>query len=269
MAAYGGCAVAEWFRNNGRHALIVYDHLSAHLVAYEEMFKTLLGVKPELNYMHTDLIERSVILSNQLGGGSLTSIFLAEPGPLSDALSSSVDSTIPFDIALADKGRFPAINCQTTSHRPLPRFFTGASRQLATLYRKFLNASREEAGQAEFSASLKVQVEDEVRSTLDYQEKLTALLSQTEPMLFEEQFVSMYVSLRQNFENFARPADVLQYHAQFLEYVREHRPQLLAIVERMDTEEWLYDELLDAMDAVIAEFELKYWKKKKKKSTLR
>jgi len=105
LAPFAGCAIGEWFRDNGRHAIIIYDDLSKHAVAYRQM--TLLLRRPpgreafpgDVFYLHSRLLERAAKLNNKHGGGSLTAL------PIVETQGSDVSAYIPTNVISITDGQ--------------------------------------------------------------------------------------------------------------------------------------------------------------------
>src|SRR3569833_1253441 len=143
LAPYAGCGIGEWFRDNKRHALIIYDDLSKHATAYREM--SLLLRRPpgreaypgDVFYLHSRLLERAAKLSDKLGGGSLTALPFIETqaGDVSAYIPTNVisitDGQIFLETDLFNGGLRPAINVGISVSRVGGNAQTSAMKKIA------------------------------------------------------------------------------------------------------------------------------------------
>ena len=202
LAPYTGCAIAEWFRDNGKHALIVYDDLSKHAVAYRQM--SLLLRRPpgreaypgDVFYLHSRLLERSAKLSDARGAGSLTALPVVETqaGDVSAYIPTNVisitDGQVFLETELFYKGIRPAINAGLSVSR------VGSAAQLPTMKRVSgslkldLAQYREMAAFSQFASDL----DDATRSLLDRGARLTEMLKQpqNQPLTVQQQILVIY-----------------------------------------------------------------------------
>ena len=202
LAPYTGCAIAEWFRDNGKHALIVYDDLSKHAVAYRQM--SLLLRRPpgreaypgDVFYLHSRLLERSAKLSDAKGAGSLTALPVVETqaGDVSAYIPTNVisitDGQVFLETELFYKGIRPAINAGLSVSR------VGSAAQLPTMKRVSgslkldLAQYREMAAFSQFASDL----DDATRSLLDRGARLTEMLKQpqNQPLTVQQQILVIY-----------------------------------------------------------------------------
>ena len=200
------------------------------------------------------MLERAGVLLPELGGGSLSMLCLARVDGIALGLAPSVDSVVELDDSMAERAIFPAVNCGSIAHKPSPKFLTGAARQLATLCKKFLSESREVSLHAGLTAEFGLPIEDEARATLDYRNKLTAFLRQSEPLFFEEQAFLIYAGLLRDWEEVAvesipRRADAI------LMFVRAHHPHVLEALRALAPTDNMPSALRAAMDDALADCE--------------
>ncbi|CCG81685.1 ATP synthase subunit alpha [Taphrina deformans PYCC 5710] len=197
IAPFSGCAMGEWFRDNGRHALIIYDDLSKQAVAYRQM--SLLLRRPpgreaypgDVFYLHSRLLERAAKMHERHGGGSLTALPVIETqgGDVSAYIPTNVisitDGQIFLEAELFFKGIRPAINVGLSVSRVGSAAQVKAMKQVAGSLKLFLAQYREVASFAQFGSDL----DAGTKATLARGERLTELLKQAQysPMTIEQQ----------------------------------------------------------------------------------
>jgi F-type H+-transporting ATPase subunit alpha len=236
FAPYTGCAIGEYFRDNGMHALIAYDDLSKHAVAYREM--SLLLKRPpgreaypgDVFYAHSRLLERSAKMSNERGGGSLTALPVIETqaGDVSAYIPTNVisinDGQIFLETELFYKGVKPAINVGLSVSRVGSAAQTKAMKQVSGTIKLDLAQFRELEAFAQFGSDLN----DATKKLLDKGQKLTELLKQNQysPLPFEEQAVSIYVGVKDYLKDIATD-DITRFEEEFLRVMRDRNQKLL------------------------------------------
>ena len=260
IAPYAGCAMAEEFMYAGRDALIIYDDLSKHAVAYRAI--SLLLRRPpgreaypgDVFYLHSRLLERAAKLSDALGGGSMTALPIIETmaGDISAYIPTNVisitDGQIFLESELFNAGVRPAVNGGLSVSRVGGNAQTKAMRKVSGQLRLDLAQYRELSVFAQFGSDL----DTATRDLLNQGEKLTELLKQDQyaPMPMEEQAVLLYVMTR----GLATDVDVkgiAQFKVDFLDFVRREYPQILLRIAgsgELDTD----DE--DSLTAAAAEY---------------
>jgi F-type H+-transporting ATPase subunit alpha len=205
IAPYSGCAIGEFFRDNGMHALIVYDDLSKHAVAYREM--SLLLRRPpgreafpgDVFYLHSRLLERAAKLSDAHGGGSLTALPIVETqaGDVSAYIPTNVisitDGQIFLETDLFFKGVRPAVNVGLSVSRVGSAAQMKAMKQVAGSIKLELAQYREMEAFAQFGSDL----DEATRKMLLKGRKLTELLKQAQyhPVHVSEQVVIIYAAV--------------------------------------------------------------------------
>ncbi len=201
LAPYAGCTIGEYFRDNEQHALIIYDDLSKHAVAYRQM--SLLLRRPpgreaypgDVFYLHSRLLERAAKLSDALGGGSLTALPIIETqaGDISAYIPTNVisitDGQIFMDTSLFYQGIRPAISVGLSVSRVGGNAQTKAVKSVAKSLRIDLAQYRELAAFSQFSTDL----DAETRQRIDRGERLTEMLKQ--PQFQPRAIWQMYASL--------------------------------------------------------------------------
>ncbi|MDR0677575.1 MAG: F0F1 ATP synthase subunit alpha [Holosporaceae bacterium] len=205
LAPYTGCTIGEYFRDNGMHALIIYDDLSKHAVAYRQM--SLLLRRPpgreaypgDVFYLHSRLLERAAKLNDSKGGGSLTALPIIETqaGDLSAYIPTNVISITDGQIFLENdlfyKGIRPAINVGQSVSRVGSAAQTKSMKQVSGKIKLELAQYREMASFAQFASDL----DQSGKQLIARGERLTELLKQEQysPMVIEEQVVSIYLGV--------------------------------------------------------------------------
>ncbi len=205
LAPYAGCAMGEYFRDNGMHALIIYDDLSKHAVSYRQM--SLLLRRPpgreaypgDVFYLHSRLLERAAKLDDSLGGGSLTALPIIETqaGDISAYIPTNVisitDGQIFLENELFYKGVRPAINAGASVSRVGSAAQTKCMKQVAGKIKLELAQYREMASFAQFASDL----DASSKQLIARGERLTEILKQPQyaPMPVEDQVVSIYLGV--------------------------------------------------------------------------
>ena len=202
LAPYAGTAMGEYFRDKGEHALIIYDDLTKHAVAYRQM--SLLLRRPpgreaypgDVFYLHSRLLERSAKLSDDLGAGSLTALPIIETqaGDISAYIPTNVisitDGQIFLETDLFYQGIRPAISAGLSVSRVGGAAQTKAVKSVGGNLKLGLSQFRELASFAQFGSDL----DDATKAQIDRGQRLTELLKQPQyqPMSVWEQFVSIH-----------------------------------------------------------------------------
>jgi F-type H+-transporting ATPase subunit alpha len=201
LAPYAGCAIGEWFRDNAKHALIIYDDLSKHAVAYRQM--SLLLRRPpgreaypgDVFYIHSRLLERAAKLSDELGAGSLTALPIIETqaGDISAYIPTNVisitDGQIFLETSLFYQGIRPAISVGLSVSRVGGDAQTKAVKSVSGSLKLSLAQFRELASFAQFSSDM----DAETKQQIERGQRLTELLKQPQysPYSIAEQVVAI------------------------------------------------------------------------------
>ena len=259
IAAYSGCTMAEYYRNNGKHALIVYDDLSKQAVAYRQM--SLLLRRPpgreaypgDVFYLHSRLLERAAKVNDSLGAGSLTALPIIETqaGDVSAYIPTNVisitDGQVYLEPNLFNAGIRPAINVGLSVSRVGGSAQIKAMKQVAGTMRLDLAQYRELAAFAQFGSDL----DKSTKQKLERGARLVELLKQPQyqPMPTQEQVVSMYAATR-GFMDDVPVASVQAFERDFLDFIRSAKSDILDdIVARTvldaDLEARLQDAILE------------------------
>jgi len=237
LAPYTGCAMGEYFRDNGMHAVIVYDDLSKQAVAYRQM--SLLLRRPpgreaypgDVFYLHSRLLERAAKMNEDHGSGSLTALPIIETqaGDVSAYIPTNVisitDGQIFLETDLFYQGVRPAINVGLSVSRVGSAAQTKAMKKVSGSIKLELAQYREMAAFAQFGSDL----DASTQKLLNRGARLTELLKQPQfqPMPVEEQVASIYAGT-QGFLDAVEVKDVVRYEAAMLSYLRSDKPKVLA-----------------------------------------
>ena len=236
IAAYSGCTMAEYYRNNGKHALIVYDDLSKQAVAYRQM--SLLLRRPpgreaypgDVFYLHSRLLERAAKVNDSLGAGSMTALPIIETqaGDVSAYIPTNVisitDGQVYLEPNLFNAGIRPAINVGLSVSRVGGSAQIKAMKQVAGTMRLDLAQYRELAAFAQFGSDL----DKSTKQKLERGARLVELLKQPQyqPMPTQEQVVSMYAATR-GFMYDVPVASVQAFERDFLDFIRGAKSDIL------------------------------------------
>merc|ERR1712088_387090 len=241
LAPYSGCAMGEYFRDNGMHALIIYDDLSKQAVAYRQM--SLLLRRPpgreaypgDVFYLHSRLLERAAKMNDSQGGGSLTALPIIETqaGDVSAYIPTNVisitDGQIFLETELFYKGIRPAINVGLSVSRVGSAAQLKAMKQVAGSMKLELAQYREVAAFAQFGSDL----DAATQQLLNRGVRLTELLKQGQyvPMDITEQVAVICCGVRGHLDKL-EPAKVTAFEAAFVDHIRTAHTDLLAQITK-------------------------------------
>ncbi|USP77129.1 ATP synthase subunit alpha, mitochondrial [Curvularia clavata] len=222
------------FRDNGKHALIIYDDLTKQAVAYRQM-SLLLRRPPGREALHSRLLERAAKMNNKLGGGSLTALPVIETqgGDVSAYIPTNVisitDGQIFLEAELFYKGIRPAINVGLSVSRVGSAAQVKAMKQVAGSLKLFLAQYREVAAFAQFGSDL----DAATKQTLARGERLTELLKQKQysPMAVNEMVPLIYAGINGLLDN-VPTNKILDWEADFLAHLRSNESDMLAQIDR-------------------------------------
>merc|ERR1712088_583745 len=236
LAPYSGVAMGEYFRDNGMHAVIIFDDLSKQAVAYRQM--SLLLRRPpgreaypgDVFYLHSRLLERAAKMSDAMGGGSLTALPIIETqaGDVSAYIPTNVisitDGQIFLETELFYKGIRPAINVGLSVSRVGSAAQTKSMKQVAGSMKLELAQYREVAAFAQFGSDL----DAATQQLLNRGVRLTELLKQGQyvPMAIEEQVACIYCGVR-GFLDKIDPSRITEFEKKFMEHVKATQRPLL------------------------------------------
>jgi len=239
LAPYSGCAMGEFFRDNGKHALIIYDDLSKQAVAYRQM--SLLLRRPpgreaypgDVFYLHSRLLERAAKMNESLGGGSLTALPVIETqaGDVSAYIPTNVisitDGQIFLETELFYKGVRPAINVGLSVSRVGSAAQTKAMKQVAGSMKLELAQYREVAAFAQFGSDL----DASTQQLLNRGVRLTELLKQGQyvPMAIETQVAVIYAGVKGHLDKLD-PSAITKFEKEFLAHINGTHQELLKTI---------------------------------------
>ncbi len=237
ISPYSACAMGEFFRDSGRHALCVYDDLSKHAQAYREI--SLLLRRPpgreaypgDVFYLHSRLLERAAKMRKELGGGSLTALPIIETqaGDLSAYIPTNVisitDGQIFLESDLFHQGVRPAINVGNSVSRVGGSAQVKAMRQVAGSLRLDLAQYRELAAFAQFGSDL----DKATQNQLNRGRRLVEVLKQPQyqPLPVEKQVIIIYAATNGYLDGVA-VEHVRGYETELYEFLDARKPQLLS-----------------------------------------
>ena len=260
LAPYTGCTMGEFFRDSGRHALIIYDDLSKQAVAYRQM--SLLLRRPpgreaypgDVFYLHSRLLERAAKMSDAHGNGSLTALPIIETqaGDVSAYIPTNVisitDGQIFLETELFNKGIRPAINVGLSVSRVGSAAQIKAMKQVAGKIKLELAQYREMAAFAQFASDLDISTQ----RLLARGARLTELLKQPQfaPLAVEDQVVSIFAGVR-GFLDKIPTNDVVRYEAKML---GEAKAKLPEVFESIRTKREIVSEVEEKLKAFLESF---------------
>lgn len=235
LAPYAGVTMGEYFRDNGRHALIVYDDLSKHAVAYREM--SLILRRPpgreafpgDVFYLHSRLLERAAKVSDELGAGSLTALPIIETqaGDVAAYIPTNVisitDGQIFLETDLFNSGIRPAINVGLSVSRVGGAAQIKATKQVSGTLRLDLAQYRELQAFAQFASDL----DESSRKQLDRGQRMVEVLKQPpySPLPIERQVVIIFAGAR-GYVDDVEVANITKFEADLYPFLEAKYPQI-------------------------------------------
>jgi F-type H+-transporting ATPase subunit alpha len=259
LAPYTGCTMGEYFRDNGMHALIIYDDLSKQAVAYRQM--SLLLRRPpgreaypgDVFYLHSRLLERAAKLNDENGGGSLTALPIIETqaGDVSAYIPTNVisitDGQIFLGTEIFNQGIRPAVNVGLSVSRVGSAAQTKAMKKVAGSIKLELAQYREMAAFAQFGSDL----DASTQRLLNRGSKLTELLKQKQysPMTVAEQVISIFCGVRGYLDDIDLK-DIAEFEIKVLEKCKSEKSEILETIKNTgkieeDTEKQLANLIKD------------------------
>ncbi|HOC17283.1 MAG TPA: F0F1 ATP synthase subunit alpha [Vicinamibacterales bacterium] len=260
IAPYAACAMGEYFRDTGRHALCVYDDLSKHAQAYREI--SLLLRRPpgreaypgDVFYLHSRLLERAAKLNDANGGGSLTALPIIETqaGDLSAYIPTNVisitDGQIFLESDLFNQGVRPAVNVGLSVSRVGGSAQVRAMRQVAGRLRLDLAQYRELAAFAQFASDL----DKATQAQLNRGQRLVEILKQPqyEPLPVERQVVLIFAGTNGYLDQVPVP-EIASYERELYKFIDTRRP---AIFQTLREKKKIEDDLRAEIESALKEF---------------
>ena len=240
LAPYTGCTIGEYFRDNGMHALIIYDDLSKQAVAYRQM--SLLLRRPpgreaypgDVFYLHSRLLERASKLSDTKGGGSLTALPIIETqaGDVSAYIPTNVisitDGQIFLETELFNQGIRPAVNVGLSVSRVGSAAQIKAMKKVAGSIKLELAQYREMAAFAQFGSDL----DASTQQLLNRGSKLTELLKQDQysPLTVAEQVVSVFTGVKGYLDD-VDLSKIKSFEKDIIEKIKSEKPEILENIQ--------------------------------------
>jgi len=260
LAPYTGCTMGEYFRDNGMHALIIYDDLSKQAVAYRQM--SLLLRRPpgreaypgDVFYLHSRLLERAAKLNEDKGGGSLTALPIIETqaGDVSAYIPTNVisitDGQIFLETELFNQGIRPAVNVGLSVSRVGSAAQTKAMKKVAGSIKLELAQYREMAAFAQFGSDL----DASTQKLLNRGSKLTELLKQDQysPMPVAQQVIAVFSGVR-GFLDDVEIADIKNIEKEIYEKIKTSNPE---IIDSINNSGKLDEEIEKKLISIIEQF---------------
>ena len=271
LAPFTGATIGEYFRDNGMNAVVFFDDLSKHANAYRQI--SLLLRRPpgreaypgDIFYLHSRLLERAAMMSENKGGGSLTAIPVVETqeGDVSAYIPTNVisitDGQIFLESGLFHQGVRPAVNVGLSvsrvgskAQRPLLAKISGSMKLDLSQYREMLSF-------AQIASDLEETTQELLRKGVRMTEVLKQKLHQ--PLSFEEEFISIYAVVK-GYLSSMEPSDIPDFEMKMLEQIRLNQPYLL---EEINKATKLSDSLEKDLNEALKELVSDYMEKKLKK----
>jgi F-type H+-transporting ATPase subunit alpha len=263
LAPYTGCTMGEYFRDNGMHALIIYDDLSKQAVAYRQM--SLLLRRPpgreaypgDVFYLHSRLLERAAKLNDEKGGGSLTALPIIETqaGDVSAYIPTNVisitDGQIFLETELFNQGIRPAVNVGLSVSRVGSAAQTKAMKKVAGSIKLELAQYREMAAFAQFGSDL----DASTQKLLNRGSKLTELLKQDQysPMPVAQQVIAVFAGVR-GFLDDVELINIKNIEKQIYEEIKSSSPD---IIDSINNTGKLEEEIEKKLTSIIEQFKKK------------
>ena len=263
LAPYTGCSMGEYFRDNGTHALIIYDDLSKHAVAYRQM--SLLLRRPpgreaypgDVFYLHSRLLERAAKLNDDQGGGSLTALPIIETqaGDVSAYIPTNVisitDGQIFLETELFNQGIRPAVNVGLSVSRVGSAAQTKAMKKVAGSIKLELAQYREMAAFAQFGSDL----DATTQKLLNRGSKLTELLKQDQysPMTVAQQVIAVFSGVR-GFLDKMELSEIKSFEKQVYEEIKSSNQE---IIDSINNTGKLEEKIEKKLTSIIEQFQKK------------
>ena len=260
LAPFAGTAIGEYFRDNGKDALIIYDDLSKHAWSYRQI-SLLLRRAPgreaypgDVFYLHSRLLERSAKLSKELGGGSLTALPIIETqlGDVTAYIPTNVisitDGQIYLESDLFYQGTRPAVNVGLSVSRVGGSAQTKAMKKVAGKLRLELAQFRELQTFVQFASD----VDEATKNRINKGRIITEILKQSDlqPISFEKQVLVLYAALNGYFDKF-QPSEMKAVEAKFIEYFDDLHKD---IVDEIKSKRQIDEKLEEKIKEVIGKF---------------
>ncbi|MEC9492087.1 F0F1 ATP synthase subunit alpha [Flexistipes sp.] len=264
IAPFAGCTMGEYFRDRGKHALLIYDDLSKQATAYRQL--SLLLRRPpgreafpgDVFYLHSRLLERAAKFSDEYGAGSLTALPIIETqaGDVSAYIPTNVisitDGQIYLETDLFNSGIRPAVNVGLSVSRVGGSAQIKAMKQVAGRLRLDLAQYRELAAFAQFGSDL----DAATQAQLSRGERLVELLKQGQyqPIVVEDQVLSIFTGVNGYLDDIA-VEDITRFEKELISFAKSNYPDVL---EGIKKEKKLSDELTEKLKKLVEEFKKQF-----------
>lgn len=260
IAPYAGCVIGEYFRDNGMNALIIYDDLSKHAVAYRQL--SLLLKRPpgreaypgDVFYLHSRLLERAAQMSDEKGGGSLTALPIVETqgGDVSAYIPTNVisitDGQIFLETDLFYKGVRPAVNVGLSVSRVGSAAQTKAMKSVAGKIKLELAQYREMESFSQFASDL----DESTRKLLSNGQKMVELLKQKQHNTYAmyEQVLLLFAAVNGYLEN-VNVSNIKLFEVEFLSYMKQKHTD---IIDKIKSSMQITDEISKELKEILSGF---------------
>lgn len=264
IAPFAGCTMGEYFRDRGKHALLIYDDLSKQATAYRQL--SLLLRRPpgreafpgDVFYLHSRLLERAAKFNDENGAGSLTALPIIETqaGDVSAYIPTNVisitDGQIYLETDLFNSGIRPAVNVGLSVSRVGGSAQIKAMKQVAGRLRLDLAQYRELAAFAQFGSDL----DAATQAQLSRGERLVELLKQGqyEPIIVEEQVLTIFTGVNGYLDDIA-VEDINRFEKELISFAKSNYPDVLESIKK---EKKLSDELTEKMEKLVEDFKKQF-----------
>jgi len=264
LAPYAGCCIGEWFRDNGKHALIIYDDLSKQAVAYRQV--SLLLRRPpgreaypgDIFYLHSRLLERAAKMSDKNGAGSLTALPIIETqaGDVSAYIPTNVisitDGQIFLDSDLFNSGVRPAINVGISVSRVGGNAQTKAMKSVAGKLKLELAQFREVQAFSQFASDLDKATQGQLNRGL----RMVEVLKQPpyQPVSLEDQVVAIY-AVTNGYVDDLPISKVREFEAALIAHLKDKYPEVLETISR---DKIISPEITETLKTALGELKTKF-----------
>ncbi len=271
LAPFTGCTIGEYFRDHKMNAVVFYDDLSKHANAYRQI--SLLLRRPpgreaypgDIFYLHSRLLERAAMMSDDKGGGSLTAIPVVETqeGDVSAYIPTNVisitDGQIFLESSLFHEGVRPAVNVGLSVSRVGSKAQRPLLAKIASSLKLDLAQYREMLSFAQIASDLDVSSQNMLKKGV----RITEMMKQKlhHPLSFEQEFISIYAAVKGYLELLA-PTDILKFEEELLEHLQLDEPDLINEIGKATA---LDERLEKRLDSVLKEFVQTFVEKKNQK----
>jgi len=266
LAPFLGAAVAAHFRNHGQHALIVYDDLTAHTLAYKRLARSLEFPVDSISFLQAQLLERSCVMSN---GGSSTSLCLVTTPNLQETieispqdlheLPSYVDERFYLDGSLAADSVWPAVSFNSLIQGGLSELQAPALHSLMVRLQQMLRESHEAIESQRFVEEVGVETDtEEIQHILGFAPKFQELLFQSSLVSLPDLIVLFY-AIGEGYLYDVPTEALISYEANLLSFVRQHFPEVISALRVLDLSDFFPANVAMLLDYALAHFHKEHY----------